>query len=131
MPVLAAEPAARGVNLDAGQSVEGTAQAEIRRSRSGADYWDDQSYRGRRAGDSALSDYGHAMFADYPSAIEAYGDTFYSVRYSDLVDINDVKGRIAEQWEADKLCLGVPHAGCAGKNIQNATVSFAKYTVSW
>lgn len=102
MPVLATDPAARGVNIDAGRNAGETAQAKIRRARSGADYWDDQSYRGRRTGDSALSDYGHAMFADDPSAIEAYGDTFYSVRHSDLVDINDVKGRIAEQWEADK-----------------------------
>lgn len=109
MPVLAAEPAAQKLDLDAGRSVEEMAQAKIRKSRSGANYWDDQSYRGRRAGDSALSDYGHAMFADDPSAIEAYGDTFYSVRHSDLADINDVKGRIAEQWEADKEAGMLPY----------------------
>lgn len=109
MPVLAAEPAAQKIDLDAGRNVEEMAQAKIRKSRSGANYWDDQSYRGRRAGDSALSDYGHAMFADDPSAIEAYGDTFYSVRHSDLADINDVKGRIAEQWEADKEAGMLPY----------------------
>lgn len=109
MPVLAAEPAAQKLDLDAGRNVEEMAQAKIRKSRSGANYWDDQSYRGRRAGDSALSDYGHAMFADDPSAIEAYGDTFYSVRHSDLADINDVKGRIAEQWEADKEAGMLPY----------------------
>lgn len=109
MPVLAAEPAAQKIDLDAGRNVEEMAQAKIRKSRSGANYWDDQSYRGRRARDSALSDYGHAMFADDPSAIEAYGDTFYSVRHSDLADINDVKGRIAEQWEADKEAGMLPY----------------------
>lgn len=109
MPVLAAEPAAQKIDLDAGRNVEEMAQAKIRKSRSGANYWDDQSYRGRRAGDSALSDYGHAMFADDPSAIEAYGDTFYSVRHSDLADINDIKGRIAEQWEADKEAGMLPY----------------------
>lgn len=109
MPVLAVEPAAQKLDLDAGRNVEEMAQAKIRKSRSGANYWDDQSYRGRRAGDSALSDYGHAMFADDPSAIEAYGDTFYSVRHSDLADINDVKGQIAEQWEADKEAGMLPY----------------------
>lgn len=109
MPVLAVEPAAQKLDLDAGRNVEEMAQAKIRKSRSGANYWDDQSYRGRRAGDSALSDYGHAMFADDPSAIEAYGDTFYSVRHSDLADINDVKGQIAEHWEADKEAGMLPY----------------------
>ncbi len=83
--------------------------ARIETGANGMRYWNDQAYRARAAGRNVMSDYGHAMFADDPSHVEAYGSDYYSVFLSDLTDINDLKPRIAEQWEQDKARGMLPY----------------------
>ena len=73
-----------------------------------ADYWDDQSYRAHR-GKSVMSEFGHAMFMDDPGSIEIYGNNRYSVFKEDLTSIDDLKRKIAEQWDRDKERGFLPH----------------------
>lgn len=73
-----------------------------------ADYWDDQSYRAHR-GKSVMSEFGHAMFMDDPGSIEIYGKNRYSVFKEDLTSIDDLKRKIAEQWDRDKERGFLPH----------------------
>lgn len=71
----------------------------LKRSKSnGAPYMNELSYR-RYSKNGAISDWGHAMFADDPYTVEMYGTNLFGVFQKDLADINDLKPEIAKAWK--------------------------------
>ena len=102
----------RGAVTEANDKVQNSMRDSVKNAKivrgMQVDYWDDQSYRAHR-GKSVMSEFGHAMFMDDPGSIEIYGKNRYSVFKEDLTSIDDLKRKIAEQWDRDKERGFLPH----------------------
>ena len=67
----------------------------------GNPYMNNKSYRSVSSGKNPISAYtGYAMFADDANAIaDVYGEDMYMVDHKNLVNIDDLKAKIAQAWD--------------------------------
>lgn len=67
----------------------------------GNPYMSNKSYRSVSSGKNPISAYtGYAMFADDANAIaDVYGEDMYMVDHKNLVNIDDLKAKIAQAWD--------------------------------